>query len=141
VSATASNRPRIFVFGSNLLGIHGEGAALYAKQHYGAVDGIGEGLMGTCYALPTCAAPGTPLRIKAIQIYVERFRNYTLNANHNDYLVTSVGMGLAGVPHNRIGQIFSDFNWPDCVYLQGKLANAMVLAAQAEVFGTWDDFE
>src|SRR5262245_53580931 len=42
----------IFVFGSNLAGRHGKGAALYAKQHHGAICGQGEGLQGDSYAIP-----------------------------------------------------------------------------------------
>ena len=47
----------IFVFGSNLRGIHGKGAALHAKQKHGAVQGVGEGLRGNSYALPTKKRP------------------------------------------------------------------------------------
>ena len=43
----------IFVFGSNLAGRHGKGAAKYARNNLGAVYGVGEGLTGDCYALPT----------------------------------------------------------------------------------------
>ena len=50
----------IFVFGSNLKGIHGAGAALFARTHCGAVLGQGEGLQGQSYALPTCDGPGLP---------------------------------------------------------------------------------
>lgn len=45
--------PPIFVFGSNLAGRHGKGAALFARQQRGAKTGVGEGLTGTSYALPT----------------------------------------------------------------------------------------
>ena len=43
----------IFVFGSNLAGRHGLGAAKYARNNLGAVYGVGEGPTGECYALPT----------------------------------------------------------------------------------------
>jgi len=43
----------IFVFGSNPEGIHGAGAAAVAVRHFGAIYGIGEGLQGQSYALPT----------------------------------------------------------------------------------------
>lgn len=43
----------VFVFGSNPEGIHGAGAALVALRHFGAIYGIGEGLQGQAYALPT----------------------------------------------------------------------------------------
>lgn len=43
----------IFVFGSNLSGIHGAGAAHFAMQKMGAIYGQGQGLQGQSYALPT----------------------------------------------------------------------------------------
>lgn len=43
----------IFVFGSNPTGIHGAGAAKVAREQFGAKAGVGEGLTGNSYALPT----------------------------------------------------------------------------------------
>ena len=43
----------IFVFGSNLAGRHGKGAALHARQHHGAIYGQGAGLQGDSYGNPT----------------------------------------------------------------------------------------
>lgn len=55
--------PRIFVFGSNLDGNHAGGAAAYAARHCGAELGIGQGLVGGSYALPTCSKAGVPLTL------------------------------------------------------------------------------
>ncbi|MCB0475658.1 MAG: hypothetical protein KDC69_08275, partial [Flavobacteriaceae bacterium] len=44
---------QIFVFGSNLSGNHAGGAAKLASEKFGAETGIGEGLTGQSYALPT----------------------------------------------------------------------------------------
>jgi hypothetical protein len=51
----------IFVFGSNPEGRHGAGSAKVAKEKFGAVYGIGEGLQGNSYAIPTkdLRIPGT----------------------------------------------------------------------------------
>ena len=49
----ADEAMKIFVFGSNLAGRHGAGAALDARRYHGAVYGVGEGLMGNAYAIPT----------------------------------------------------------------------------------------
>jgi hypothetical protein len=51
----------IFVFGSNPEGRHGAGSAKVAKEKFGAVYGVGEGLQGNSYALPTkdLRIPGT----------------------------------------------------------------------------------
>ena len=43
----------IFVFGSNLSGMHGGGAALVAYRKFGAVWGQGVGLQGKSYGIPT----------------------------------------------------------------------------------------
>lgn len=43
----------VFVFGSNPKGVHGAGAALVAKTQFGAVQGIGFGLQGNSFAIPT----------------------------------------------------------------------------------------
>lgn len=51
----------IFVFGSNLAGRHGKGAALYARQHYGAIYGQGVGRQGNSYAIPTKDGKLNPL--------------------------------------------------------------------------------
>ena len=43
----------IFVFGSNLAGSHGGGAARFAYNRFGAVWGLGTGIQGQTYAIPT----------------------------------------------------------------------------------------
>lgn len=43
----------IFVFGSNLEGQHGGGAALLAYRKWGAIWGQGAGLQGQTYGIPT----------------------------------------------------------------------------------------
>ena len=43
----------IFVFGSNIEGRHGAGAAKVAREQFGAIYGQGQGLQGNAYALPT----------------------------------------------------------------------------------------
>ena len=58
----------IFVFGSNLLGHHGGGAARVAQMKFGAIWGQGVGLQGQCYAIPTMQ--GGP---ETIQPYVDQF--------------------------------------------------------------------
>ena len=64
----------IFVFGSNLAGRHGKGAALYARQHHGAIDGQGIGLQGNSYAIPTKDARLRTLPLSQISTYVEEFK-------------------------------------------------------------------
>ncbi len=100
---------QIFVFGSNQSGIHGAGAARAAHQHYGAAWGVGEGLTGGSYALPTVRENiAGPLPLADINVAVERFLTY---ANHNPesrFLVTRVGCVLAGYSDEEIAPMFAD---------------------------------
>ncbi len=48
------NANEVFVFGSNLQGIHGSGAAQVARECFGAIMGRGVGLQGQSYAIPIC---------------------------------------------------------------------------------------
>jgi hypothetical protein len=99
---------RIFVFGSNRLGIHGGGAARYAHESLGAVWGVGEGLTGRTYALPTCIRPGEPLTIEAVAIHVGKFLHHA--AAHPDarFFVSAVGCGIAGFSEDEIAPLFAD---------------------------------
>jgi hypothetical protein len=86
----------VFVFGSNLAGRHGKGAALYAKQHYGAEYGIGVGRTGNAYGIPTKNYDLKVLPIVTIGEFIKQFVEYAY-ANPNDtFLLTPIGTGLAG---------------------------------------------
>lgn len=92
----------IFVFGSNLSGRHGGGAARVALNLFGAVWGQGVGLQGRSYGIPTMH--GGPAAIKP---YVDDFIRFA--AVHNDlvFLVTRVGCGIAGFKDEEIAPLFS----------------------------------
>jgi hypothetical protein len=97
----------IFVFGSNLAGIHGAGAARYANKHLGAVWGVGEGHTGNCYALPTKDHDIKSLPLSTVREHVNAF---IAQANFNTletYQVTRVGCGLAGFNDADIAPLFS----------------------------------
>jgi hypothetical protein len=96
----------IFVFGSNLAGRHGKGAALYAKQHYGAVYGNGVGPQGSAYAIPTKRANLKVLPLEEIQKYVEGFITYAQAHPTLKFQVTRVGCGLAGFKNEDIAPLF-----------------------------------
>jgi hypothetical protein len=116
-------RKRIFVFGSNLKGIHGSGSAKAAKDHYGAKLGVGEGLTGDSYALPTCTGPGAPDNLENIGGAMERFIEFALAHPEMDFLLTSVGCGVAGYdPQDIINSTDLTDDMPDNVYIQAKLA-------------------
>lgn len=115
-------RLRIFVFGSNLRGIHGAGAARFAAEHYGAQRGVGEGLTGDSYALPTCHGPGDPMTLAEIQYCAATFAAFAHDHPETDFLLTAVGCGIAGHEPAEIMALFPIL--PDNVYVQAKLAQA-----------------
>lgn len=99
---------KIFVFGSNLAGRHGAGAALYAKQHHGAVQGLGWGRCGNSYALPTKDYELRPLSFDRIEYYVGNFLVYARANPQMVFEVTAVGCGLAGYTPALIAPMFVD---------------------------------
>jgi hypothetical protein len=98
----------IFVFGSNLAGRHGAGAALYARQHHGAVIGQGTGRQGNSYAIPTKDRNLQPLPLEHIQLYVDDFIWYATAHDYEEFYVTRVGCGLAGYTDEQIAPMFKD---------------------------------
>lgn len=96
----------VFVFGSNEAGRHGKGAALTARQRYGAVYGQGEGMQGRSYGIPTKDAQLSVLTVKMIAGYVERFKAYTHEHPDMTFYVTRVGCGLAGYDDSVIAKLF-----------------------------------
>lgn len=113
----------IFVFGSNLLGIHGAGAARHAAAVYGVQTGVGEGPTGYAYALPTCAEPGLRLDLKAIDLYVDRFLRYAADHPKDQFQVTAIGTGIAGYKAEDIAPMFQ--HAPDNVWLPASFYKAM----------------
>lgn len=97
----------IFVFGSNLLGIHKKGAALCALKEHGAILGQGVGLQGNSYAIPTKETPYRSLDTIAINKYVADFLSYAYWTPENIYNVTPIGCGLAGYKPHQIAPLFS----------------------------------
>jgi hypothetical protein len=98
----------IFVFGSNLAGRHGKGAALYARQHFGAIYGQGEGLQGQSYAIPT---KDEKLRVRGLSEIASSIRTFIDFANNNpelEFLITPVGCGLAGFEQSTIKPLFGE---------------------------------
>lgn len=97
----------IFVFGSNLSGIHGAGAARAAMDFYGAEYGVGVGRTGESYAIPTKSEGITrSLKLSEILPYVEDFVIYTKQNPDLKFWVTRVGCGLAGHQDCEIAPLF-----------------------------------
>ena len=92
----------IFVFGSNLAGMHGGGAARTALEHFGAVWGTGVGLQGQSYAIPTMH--GGP---DAIRPYVDQFIEFAAAHPEYTFLVTRIGCGIAAFSAGDIAPLFA----------------------------------
>lgn len=98
----------IFVFGSNLAGRHGKGAALHARQHHGAIYGQGEGLQGRSYAIPTKTGDLVTLPLWVIEDKVRIFLEFAINNPRLTFDVTPIGCGLAGYKYSEIAPFFSN---------------------------------
>jgi hypothetical protein len=108
VEASVPDSNIIFVFGSNLAGRHGKGAALTAKKYYGAVRGKGVGFHGQSYAIPTKGFNMEVLPLNTIQVYVDKFIDFARNHREYTFQVTRVGCGLAGYKDEDIAPMFAD---------------------------------
>ncbi|MCP3921305.1 MAG: hypothetical protein GY714_01840 [Desulfobacterales bacterium] len=97
---------RIFVFGSNLAGRHGKGAALHAKHSYDAVQGEGSGRTGNAYAIPTKDEDLNILDIYTISEHIVNFITYAIGNPDLEFEVTKIGCGLAGYSEDDIKIFF-----------------------------------
>lgn len=93
----------IFVFGSNLAGHHGGGAARAAMKNFGAVWGQGVGLQGQSYAIPTMQGG-----VETIKPYVDDFIEFASNCDQTTFYVTRIGCGIAGFKDEEIAPLFKD---------------------------------
>lgn len=93
----------VFVFGSNLGGFHGGGAARVAMNAFGAVWGQGVGLQGQSYAIPTMQGG-----VETIQPYVDEFIGFAASRPDLYFYVTRIGCGIAGFVDEDIAPLFRD---------------------------------
>jgi len=92
----------VFVFGSNLAGMHGGGAAATAYRCFGAVWGQGVGLQGKSYAIPTMQGG-----VKTVKPYVDEFIDFAKCHPELRFLVTKIGCGIAGFREAEIAPLFA----------------------------------
>lgn len=92
----------VFVFGSNLSGSHGGGAALVALEKFGAVWGQGVGLQGQSYGIPTMQGG-----VETIVPYVDEFIQFAKEHPELTFYVTRIGCGIAGFKDQEIAPLFS----------------------------------
>lgn len=93
----------VFVFGSNLAGSHGGGAACLAYNRFGAVWGQGVGLQGQSYAIPTMQGG-----VETIKPYVDEFISFAKQHPEQKFLVTKIGCGIAAFTPDEIAPLFKD---------------------------------
>ena len=93
----------IFVFGSNLEGMHGGGAAYFAFRKFGAVMGCGVGLRGQSYAIPTMQGG-----VETIKPYVDGFIAFAKSRPDLFFYVTRIGCGIAGFRDKEIAPLFTE---------------------------------
>jgi len=102
----------IFVFGSNLSGMHGGGAAYAAYRKFGAVMGQGVGLQGQSYAIPTMQGG-----VETIRPYVDEFIAFAKAHLELTFLVTRIGCGIAGFDDADISPLFEKAHKVDNIVL------------------------
>lgn len=119
ITSLAENE--IFVFGSNLAGFHGGGAARVAHQRFGAVWGQGVGLQGQSYAIPTMQGG-----VETIRPYVDEFIVYARQHPELTFLVTRIGCGIAGFTDEDIAPLFKEALGTDNIILPATFLDVLV---------------
>ena len=99
---TSLRADEVFVFGSNLAGMHGGGAAYAAFRQFGAVWGCGVGLQGQSYAIPTMQGG-----VETIRPYVDDFIDFAKAHPDLFFYVTRIGCGIAGFADAEIAPLFA----------------------------------
>ncbi len=99
---------KIFVFGSNEAGRHGRGSALEAVRNHGAIYGIGFGLQGNSFAIPTKDRELRILSLDEIRRYVNMFIYHAKRFPQDEFNIVAIGCGLAGYQPHEIAPFFKD---------------------------------
>ena len=110
----------IFVFGSNLQGMHGGGAAHVAHMRFGAKWGQGTGLQGQCYAIPTMHGG-----VDAIAPYVNNFIAFAKEHPELKFLVTEIGCGIAGFTASEMAPLFKEALDIENIYLPERFVEEL----------------
>ena len=111
----------IFVFGSNLEGMHGGGAANIAHNKFGAIWGQGVGLQGQSYGIPTMHGG-----VDVIKPYVDEFINFAKSHPELKFLVTRIGCGIAGFSDEEMAPLFKDAIEIENIYLPKNFYDILV---------------
>jgi len=112
----------VFVFGSNLAGAHGGGAALLAYRKFGAIWGQGVGLQGQSYGIPTMQGG-----VETIRPYVDEFIRFAKEHTEYKFLVTRIGCGIAGFRDEEIAPLFKDALEVENIILPEEFVDVIIL--------------
>ena len=100
---TSLNENEIFVFGSNIHGVHNGGASAYALHYFSAINGQAEGLQGQSYAIPTDG-----VNVNELYLGIRRFHDFAQAHPELIFYVTRIGCGTAGWSVFRVAPMFAD---------------------------------
>ena len=118
---TALQPGEIFVFGSNLEGQHGGGAALLAYRKWGAIWGQGVGLQGQTYGIPTMQGG-----VETIAPYVDEFIRFAQEHPKLIFLVTEIGCGIAGFRPEEIAPLFKEAVKVENIHLPQRFWDVLI---------------
>lgn len=110
----------VFVFGSNLQGMHGGGAAHVAHERFGAIWGQGTGLQGQSYAIPTMHGG-----VDVIAPYVNDFIAFAKEHPELKFLVTEIGCGIAGFKASEMAPLFKEALEIEDIYLPERFVEEL----------------
>lgn len=117
---TKLNENQIFVFGSNLSGRHGKGAAKTALG-WGAKWGQANGLQGRTYGIPTKdASIRRTLSVVEIKPFVDEFIEFAKCNPNLIFFVTEIGCGLAGLKPKQVAPLFAECKELANIYLPAR---------------------
>ena len=120
---TKLKKNQVFVFGSNEAGIHGAGAAKLAEEKFGAIRGMGYGLQGKSFGIPTKDTFIRTLPLDKIEFYIYSFLTEAMEYPDTEFLVTKIGCGLAGYSEDQIANLFKGKFIPENVTLPESFFN------------------
>jgi len=120
---TKLKKNQVFVFGSNEAGIHGAGAAKLAVEKFGAKMGMGYGLQGQSFGIPTKDTFIRTLSLDKIEFYIYSFLSEVMEYPDTEFLVTKIGCGLAGYSEEEIANLFKGKFIPENVILPESFFN------------------
>lgn len=122
------NPNEIFVFGSNMRGIHISGAALLAYNEFNAIFGQSQGLQGRSYAIPTLDENFEKVSEEFLEWNINKFIDFVINNKQLTFYLTKIGCGIAEWDTKEVRRIFwramsyynssnSDFLVPNNLYI------------------------